>query len=432
MVNYHSQPSGPLKGAIRVPSDKSISHRAVILSSIAEGTSILRHLLMGEDNKATMNAMQAMGASIQAIDSATYQVEGVGLYGLQQAPIPLNMGNSGTGLRLLTGLLAGQSFESQLVGDQSLMKRPMKRIVVPLKKMGALIATSLEGTPPLHILPAAFLHGIQYSMPVASAQVKSCLLLAGLYADSPTEIIEPVPTRNYTEQLLSIMGAPIQVQGSTITLKRCQRLNPLDITIPADISSAAFFMVAATIIPGSELVLQEVGINPTRTGIINILKAMGADIQLENISEISGESVADIRVRSAQLTGIEIPVDQVPLAIDEMPVILIAAACAKGNTLLRGAEELRVKESDRIAAMADGLERLGIVVEVFSDGMHVEGGGLQGGEVDSFSDHRIAMSFLMAGAVASGPVIVRDCDNIETSFPDFIATAANIGLRIEC
>lgn len=430
MVEFTSKPSAPLKGTARVPSDKSISHRALLLSSIAEGESTLHHLLMGEDNKATMAAMQAMGVKIEALDDNTHLVKGVGLFGLTPPQDPLNLGNSGTGMRLLAGLLVGQPFESRMVGDASLMQRPMKRIVEPLRKMGARIAMSLNGTPPLHILPTHNLHGIQYKMPIASAQVKSCLLLAGLYATGKTEIIEPAPTRDHLERMLQAMGYVIHHNENSISLKSGGHLTGCEMHIPADISSAAFFIVAASIIPTSEIVLTQVGVNFTRIGVITILKKMGADIRLSNPIERSGEPVADINVRFAQLKGIDIPMNQVPLAIDELPVILIAAACAKGKTLLKGAKELRVKESDRIAAMAEGLQRLGITVEVFEDGMCVEGGTLQGGTVDSFADHRIAMAFVIAGAAAQAPVTIHNCENIETSFPQFKETATSLGLEI--
>jgi len=430
MVDFVSQPSCSLTGSIRVPSDKSISHRALLLSSIAEGESRLYNLLMGEDNQATMAAMQAMGVDITTIDEAAHRVRGVGLLGLSQPKDPLNLGNSGTGLRLLAGLLAAQPFESRLVGDASLMQRPMKRIVEPLRKMGACIAMSLEGTPPLHLLPSRALHGIRYEMPIASAQVKSCLLLAGLYATGKTEIIESVPSRDHTESLLQAMGAAIVCQENTVTLQGGSKLQAQDITVPADISSAAFFIVAASIVPNSEIILTDVGINRTRIGVINILNMMDADITLENKREFSHEAVADIRVRTAALKGIEIPVAQVPLAIDEFPIIAIAAACAKGQTIIKDAKELRVKESDRISAMAAGFTKLGITVETYEDGMVIEGGVLQGGDVESFSDHRIAMSFAIAGAIAKDKVTIHDCKNVETSFPGFVELANQLGLKV--
>lgn len=430
---YKSHPcETPLKGAVRVPSDKSISHRALLMGAIAEGTSIVHNLLMGEDNKATLSALSSMGVPIEAVNATTHKIDGVGLFGLQ-APSgkQLNLGNSGTGIRLLAGILAAQPFESILVGDDSLMKRPMRRIIEPLRAMGGLIGMSLEGTPPLHILPAQRFHGIRYEMPVASAQVKSCLLLAGLFAVGDTIIVEPTPSRDHTERMLIAMDYPIEREGSTITLQDGGRLRAGSIQVPADISSAAFFIIAALIQPDSEVLLEEVGINPTRTGILTILEAMGADIELRNRREFSNEPVADIFVKSSMLQGVKIDPTLVPLAIDELPILMIAAACAKGTTVLRGAEELRVKESDRIEAMANGLKELGIQVEVFEDGMAVTGGEFTGGSIDSFTDHRIAMSFLIAGAVAKQPIEVRRCENIETSFPGFSEQAKQINLNIE-
>ncbi len=430
MVNFRSQTSRALTGTVRVPSDKSISHRALLLASIAEGESVVHNLLMGEDNKATMAALQAMGITISMANSNTHCIKGVGLQGFNPSNTPLDLGNSGTGLRLLAGLLVGQSFESSLVGDSSLMQRPMQRIVVPLKKMGAHITMSSEGTPPLHISSTSELHGMTYAMPVPSAQVKSCLLLAGLYAAGRTEIIEPSPSRDHTERLLTAMGYPLERCGNRVSLYGKGCLNAQEIYIPADLSSAAFFMVAASIIQGSNILLTQVGINPTRMGVINILRMMGADICLENVTQLGNEPVADIRVHFSQLKGVNIPVDQVPLAIDELPIILIAAACAQGITTLKHAKELRIKESDRIQAMAEGLKSLGITVVVFEDGMSVEGGILNGGEVDSFDDHRIALSFAIAGAKAKEAVIIRNCDHVNTSFPDFIKLAKSIGLRL--
>jgi len=430
MVNFRSWPCRALTGTVRVPGDKSISHRALLLASIAEGESIVHDLLMGEDNKATMAALQAMGVAINPTNYNTHRIKGVGLQGLNPPNIPLDLGNSGTGLRLLAGLLVGQSFESSLIGDSSLMQRPMQRIVDPLKKMGAHITMSSEGTPPLHILPTSKLHGVTYAMPIASAQVKSCLLLAGLYATGKTEIIEPSPSRDHTERLLTAMEYPLEHCGNRVSLCGKGCLSAQEIYIPADLSSAAFFMVAASIVPGSNILLSQVGVNPTRIGVINILRMMGADLCLENVTQLGNEPVADIRVRYAQLKGINIPEDQVALAIDELPVILIAAACAQGVTTLRHAQELRVKESDRIQAMAEGLKSLGITVLVFEDGMSVEGGILHGGKVESFGDHRIALSFAIAGARAKGAIIIRHCDHVNTSFPDFIKLAKSIGLKL--
>jgi len=446
MVDYIVQPcTTPLKGALRVPSDKSISHRALLLSALAEGTSFLHHLLLGADNYATLHALQAMGVTIEAVTvkeergetkgEDLYQVKGVGLHGLQPPDYPLDLGNSGTSMRLLAGLLAGQSFASQLVGDASLTNRPMKRIVEPLKQMGAIIKMSARGTAPLHLFPASALRAISYSMPIASAQVKSCLLLAGLYAAGKTCVTESTLTRDHTERLLQMMNYPVHSEktasGHRVCLQGGGTLCGRTIKIPADISSAAFFIVAATLIPDSEIVLLQVGVNPTRTGLLTILKAMGADIVVKNQRLQNGEPVADLHVRTATLNGIVIPIDQVPLAIDELPIALIAASCAKGKTILRGAGELRVKESDRIDAIAQGLKSLGIEVEVFPDGLAVCGGHLKGGVIDSFGDHRIAMSFVIAATRAAEPVRIQNCDNVETSFPGFKEMAAVLGISIE-
>jgi 3-phosphoshikimate 1-carboxyvinyltransferase len=334
-------------------------------------------------------------------------------------------------MRLLAGVLAGQNFETILTGDESLLKRPMLRIVNPLKEMGAQIDLEPDGTAPLRIRPSDQLQGIHYVMPVASAQVKSCLLLAGLYAEGETTIISPIMTRDHTERLLEAFDYELNLSGPKVRIEGGGKLHPTYIEVPGDISSAAFFIVAATIIPNSEIVLKQVGVNPYRIGIINILRLMGAHITLENEDLISGEYTADIRVHSAQLHGIDIPLDQVPIAIDEFPVIFIAAACAHGMTTLRGAEELHVKESDRIKVMAEGLKNLGINVEAWPDGMYIEGGEIRGGTVDSEGDHRVAMSFAIAGAVANQQIVIKNCDNVSTSFPNFIEIAQSIGLKIE-
>jgi len=334
-------------------------------------------------------------------------------------------------MRLVAGILAGQAFDSELIGDESLSKRPMKRVSEPLGAMGAVIATAEGGRPPLRIAGGRKLHGIDYQMPVASAQVKSCLLLAGLYADGETSVTEPAPTRDHTERMLRGFGYAVKTQGARVSLQGGGRLKACDIDVPADISSATFFLVGASISPGSDLVLEHVGINPTRIGAIDILKLMGANLELLNPREAGGEPVADIRVRAAGLRGIRIPEDQVPLAIDEFPALFIAAACAHGETVLTGAHELRVKESDRIAVMARGLQRLGIAARETPDGIVIQGGRLQGGEIDSHGDHRIAMSFAVAALAASGPVTVRDCKNVDTSFPGFAQLAARAGLSIK-
>jgi 3-phosphoshikimate 1-carboxyvinyltransferase len=337
-------------------------------------------------------------------------------------------------MRLLCGLLAGQPFASTLMGDASLSRRPMRRVTDPLAQMGAAIDTTPAGTAPLRIHPVDRLHGIDYAMPVASAQVKSCLLLAGLYADGETCVTEPAVTRDHTERMLATFSCPVQRDGARVCLRGGSRLTAAPVVVPADISSAAFFLVGASIAAGADVVLPAVGVNPTRIGVLNILRAMGADIEIANPRDCGAEPVADLHVRSARLSGIEIPRDQVPLAIDEFPALFIAAACADGETLLTGAEELRVKESDRIAVMAAGLGALGVDAEVLPDGIRIRGvgnGRLGGGTVHSHGDHRIAMAFAMAALRAAEPIVVQDCANVDTSFPGFAMLAAGAGLGIE-
>lgn len=420
-------------GELRVPGDKSISHRAVMLGAIAEGVTEVSGFLQGEDNLATVNAFRAMGVDIVQHDDTALTISGVGLHGLQAPQTVLDLGNSGTSIRLLSGLLAGQKFDSVLTGDCSLQKRPMRRVTDPLASMGAMIGTTEQGTPPLAIKGGACLHGIDYIMPMASAQVKSCLILAALYASGVTRITEPAPTRDHTERMLAGFGWPLERQGDTVVVTpEGARLSACKVDVPADISSAAFFMVAASIVPGSDLLLRHVGVNPTRIGVINILRKMGADIKIDNEREIGGEPVADVRVRSAPLKGIAIPQDQVPLAIDEFPALFIAAACAEGETVLTGAEELRVKESDRIQSMADGLAALGVDAVARQDGIIIRGAGrIAGGEVESHGDHRIAMAFTVAGLIAKAPVTIRDCSNVNTSFPGFITLARQVGVNVE-
>jgi 3-phosphoshikimate 1-carboxyvinyltransferase len=355
-VKYVLQPGGHLRGAFRVPGDKSISHRSIMLGSLAEGVTEVEGFLEGEDALATLQAFRDMGVKIDGPAEGRVTIHGVGLHGLQQPRKALDLGNSGTSIRLMSGLMAGQHFDVEMIGDESLSKRPMERVAKPLRSMGAVIeSTGEKGTPPLTVRGGKTLHGIHYDMPMASAQVKSSILLAGLYAEGETSVTEPAPTRDHTERMLNGFGCQVSVNGATATVRGGQALKATQIDIPADISSAAFFMVGASIAPNSDITLQHVGINPTRTGVIDILQLMGANIELLNQREVGGEPVADIRVRSAQLRGIEIPEALVPLAIDEFPVLFVAASCAEGKTVLRGAEELRVKESDRIQVMADGL-----------------------------------------------------------------------------
>ncbi|HET8610672.1 MAG TPA: 3-phosphoshikimate 1-carboxyvinyltransferase [Burkholderiales bacterium] len=430
-MDYLIHPGGALRGRIRVPGDKSVSHRSIMLGAIADGVTHISGFLEGEDALATMAIFRAMGVRINGPDHGDVTVHGVGLHGLKAPNTVLDCGNSGTAMRLLTGLLCGQRFDCELTGDDSLRRRPMRRIADPLSRMGARIGTAERGTPPLVIHGNAGLHGIDYALPVASAQVKSALLLAGLYASGRTCVTEPAPTRDHTERMLQGLGYPVMRDGSMVCVDGGGRLTARDIEVPADISSAAFFMVGASIAPGSDLLLEHVGVNPTRTGIIDILRLMGASIDITNQRDAGGEPVADIRVRHAPLHGIAIPEELVPLAIDEFPVLFVAAANAAGRTTLSGAAELRVKESDRIQVMADGLQALGVRAQPTPDGMHIDGGGYRGAAVDSHTDHRIAMSFAMAALNASAAITVNDCANVATSFPGFVQLARSAGLNIE-
>jgi 3-phosphoshikimate 1-carboxyvinyltransferase len=420
-----------LQGTVRVPGDKSISHRSIMFGSLAEGTSHISGFLEGEDSLNTLRAFQAMGVNIDGPVAGRVTIHGVGMHGLQPPAYALDLGNSGTSMRLLAGLLAGQKFDVELIGDVSLSKRPMKRVTDPLSQMGAKIDTAADGKPPLKITGNQSLKGFSYKMPMASAQVKSCCLLAGLYAQGQTCVTEPATTRDHTERMLRAFGCDIEVAGATACITGPAKLIATDIDVPADISSAAFFMVGASIAPGSDIMLQHVGINPTRTGVIDILKLMGADITLLNLQEVGGEPVADIQVKSAKLKGIHIPEALVPLAIDEFPVLFVAAACAEGQTVVTGAEELRVKESDRIQVMADGLQALGIDAQPTADGMIIQGGQIQSGRVHSHDDHRIAMAFTMAALRASGEIHIDDCDNVNTSFPGFADLATSCGMSIQ-
>jgi 3-phosphoshikimate 1-carboxyvinyltransferase len=429
-LTYRLQPGGRMSGRVRVPGDKSISHRSIMLGALAEGRTEISGFLEGEDALATIAAFRAMGVRIDGPEQGRVTVHGVGLHGLKPPATAIDCGNSGTSMRLLAGLLAGQAFDSVLIGDASLSVRPMRRVTDPLARMGASISTSEAGTPPLRIQGGQSLRGIQYDSPVASAQVKSCILLAGLYAQGQTCVSEPPVSRDHTERMLAGMGYPLERSGTTVCLQGGGQLTAGSIDVPADISSAAFFMVGASIAPGSDLLLEHVGINPTRTGIIDILRLMGADIELLNERDSGGEPVADIRVRHAPLRGVRIPEELVPLAIDEFPVIFIAAACAQGETLLTGAAELRVKESDRIAVMADGLRTLGIDAEALADGMRIQGGTMGGGHFNSHDDHRIAMSFAIAALRATGEIRIDGCAIVGTSFPDFAGLTRQLGLRL--
>ena len=430
-VTFTVHPGGSFSGTVRVPGDKSISHRAVMLASLAEGQSEVRCFLTGEDCLSTMKAFRAMGVRIDQLAETHLRVHGVGLHGLREPAQALDLGNSGTSMRLMTGLLAAQNFPSTLIGDESLSRRPMRRIVDPLRQMGAQIETTARNTAPLRIQAAAGgLAGISYKSPVASAQVKSGILLAGLYARGRTEVFEPEPSRDHTERMLRAFGVQVDAAPGRAAVVGGQALRASNVEVPADISSATFFMLGAAIVPGSELLLSDVGINPTRTGVIEILRRMGADIELLNQRHFGGEPVADLRVRGRRLHGIDVDHVLVANAIDEFPAIFVAAACARGETVVTGAAELRVKESDRIQAMCDGLQALGISALAQPDGARITGGRMQGATVDSKGDHRIAMSFAVAALRAEQPIRILDCANVNTSFPGFADLAASAGLNI--
>lgn len=429
-IDWISAPAGPVRGDITVPGDKSISHRAIMLAALAEGSSRISGFLEGEDTRATAAIFRSLGVGMETPSPSERIVHGAGLHGLKPPTHDLDCGNSGTGMRLLTGLLAGQRFDNTLIGDDSLSRRPMRRVIEPLSMMGAHVEAGEGGLPPLRIQGGQSLKGIAYSSPVASAQIKSAVLLAGLYAQGYTEVREAHPTRDYTERMLSAFGWPVEFSAGRARLSGGHRLRATDVHVPADFSSAAFFIVAATLVPGSELILRDVGLNPRRIGLLHVLRAMGADIHADNRREQGGEVIADLVVRHAELCGIEVPVEDVPDMIDEFPILFVAAAAARGITTIRGAAELRVKESDRIATMVAGLRALGIAVEETPDGAIVEGGGFRGGGVDSRGDHRVAMSFAVAALVAADAVRIGDCANVATSFPGFVALANGSGFAI--
>lgn len=429
-LNYTVSPGGSLKGRLTIPGDKSITHRAILLASIAEGESTIHRPLKALDCMGTLKAMEQLGVKTYWKTPEILCIQGQGKNNFQSPLASLDMGNSGTSARLITGLLSGAGMTATLIGDESLSKRPMARVLTPLKSMGAAIEASTNNTLPLTLFPQKNLRGISYELPIPSAQVKSAILLAGLYAEGETTVIENIPTRDHTERMLKTFQYPVMLNNNVISLNSKSILKPTTITIPGDISSAAFFMVAATITPNSDILLENIGINPTRTGVIHILKAMGADITFLNERKEGEEPVADIRIKSAELKGITIPQEHIASAIDEFPILFIAASKATGVTILRGASELRVKESDRLASMSAGLKILGISHELYEDGIAIEGGDFQGGEVNSFGDHRIAMAFLVAGHVAKSPVLVKNCHNIETSFPHFKELASSLGVNL--
>ncbi|HET7269180.1 MAG TPA: 3-phosphoshikimate 1-carboxyvinyltransferase [Oleiagrimonas sp.] len=430
MSDWSSRKAGALQGALTVPGDKSVSHRAVMLAALAEGTSHIRGFLEGEDTRATAHVMQQLGVRIDTPAAGERIVHGVGLHGLKAADGPLDCGNSGTGMRLLAGLLAGQTFDSVLTGDASLSRRPMLRVTEPLMGMGALVEATWQGFPPLLVRGGRSLCGGAHEPQVASAQVKSALLLAGLYADGPTVVREKRPTRDYTERMLAAFGWPVTFDPGHVRLDAGGQLTATDVQVPGDFSSAAFFLVAACIVPGSELRLPGVGLNPRRTGLLDALQMMGADIQVDNRRQAAGETVGDLVVRHAPLRGIDVPEALVPDMIDEFPALFVAAAAATGTTTIHGAAELRVKESDRLAVMATALRTLGVTVEETPDGASIVGGALGGGVVDSHGDHRIAMSMAAAGLVSSGTVRIRDCANVATSFPGFVEKANACGFAL--
>ncbi len=402
-----------------------------MLGSIAEGRTNVSGFLPGEDCLATMAAMRQLGVNIEQHSETEVSIDGVGLRGLQPPQAELDLGNSGTAMRLMAGLLAGQAFDSVLTGDESLSGRPMGRIIKPLTMMGAAIESDCDGTPPLQISGGVRLQGISYRMPVASAQVKSSILLAGLYANGATEVFEPAAARDHTERMLKSMGVYVYISGRRIGINRVRRLKACDIKVPADLSSAAFVILAALLSEDADILIRDVGINPTRTGVIDILQEMGADIRFERPQLFGSEPVTDIRVRSSKLHGGTVDPGLVSLAIDEFPVLFVAAAAATGKTVFSGLEELRVKESDRIAAMAAGLQALGIEVEEKPDGAIVHGGRFKGGTAESCGDHRVAMSLAIAGTVADSEVTVRDVAAVDTSFPEFRTCMASIGTNIE-
>ncbi len=419
-----------LHGTLAIPGDKSVSHRAVMFAALADGVSRIDGFLEGEDTRSTAAIFSRLGVRIDTPSASQRIVHGVGVDGLRAPQGELDCGNAGTGMRLLAGLLAAQPFDSVLVGDESLSRRPMRRVTGPLAQMGARIDTEDDGTPPLRIHGGQPLRGIDFVSPVASAQVKSAVLLAGLYADGDTAVTEPHPTRDYTERMLSAFGVEIEFSPGKARLRGGQRLRATDIAVPADFSSAAFYIVAASIIPGSEVVLRAVGLNPRRTGLLAALRLMGANIQEENPGEHGGEPVADLRVRYAPLHGAVIPEDVVPDMIDEFPALFVAAAAAQGQTVVSGAAELRVKESDRLGAMAHGLRTLGVQVDETPDGATIHGGPIGGGRIDSHGDHRIAMAFAIAGQLASGEVEIDDIANVATSFPGFDTLARSAGFAL--
>ena len=430
MKSYRVSPASKVFGRVRVPGDKSISHRTVMLGGIADGKTEVSGFLASADCLATLAAFRAMGVQVERHSETALTVHGRGLHGLSAPQQVLDMGNAGTAIRLTIGLLSGQRFQSSLTGDESLRSRPMERVAKPLRMMGADITTT-DGKPPVTVRPVQRLAAIDYVLPVASAQVKSAILLAGLYAEGTTTVTEPAPTRDHSERMLRGFGVSVETQGPRIRLAGGQKLSGAHIDVPGDISSAAFFLVAGALAGIDGFVVENVGINPTRTGVIDILKLMGADIRLHPRASQGAEPVADIELRRSALHGVRVPEEFVPLAIDELPVLFVAAAAATGETIFTGAAELRVKESDRLAVMAEGLTHLGVENELAPDGIRIQGGSrFKGGEIMSHGDHRIAMAFAIASLFSDGEILVRDVENVGTSFPGFVGTACQCGLKV--
>jgi len=428
-ARYRVEPVAQVGGELRVPGDKSISHRALMLGGISAGRTQVSGFLESADCLATMAALRALGVQIERGGTGVVTVTGAGPGGLRASPHPLDMGNAGTAMRLSMGLLCGQPFSSTLIGDASLMQRPMERVARPLRLMGARIDTR-EGRPPVVLHGGATLTGIDYAMPMASAQVKSAILLAGLQARGVTRVTEPAPTRDHTERMLRGFGAAVSRTGATVELAGGQRLQGATVRVPGDFSSAAFFIVAGCLGAPAGLTLRGVGVNPTRTGLLDMLRLMGADITVTAVADAGPEPMADITVRASPLRGVTMPPGLVPLAIDELPVLFIAAACARGETVVTGAEELRVKESDRLAVMAEGLGAVGIGCQLLPDGLRIQGGTVQGGRINSHGDHRIAMSFAIASVRARAAIEIDDVANVSTSFPGFPESARAVGLAV--
>ncbi|MGA2024206.1 MAG: 3-phosphoshikimate 1-carboxyvinyltransferase [Steroidobacteraceae bacterium] len=427
---YVVQPARAVSGELRVPGDKSISHRALMLGGIAEGPTEVSGFLASEDCLSTLAALRALGVEIERPGETEVRVQGAGLEGLRAPGAALDMGNAGTAMRLCMGLLAGQPFDSTLVGDASLMRRPMERVAQPLRAMGAQIETE-AGKPPVRIRGGTGLKAIDYTLPMASAQVKSAVLLAGLYAEGRSSVTEPAPTRDHTERMLRGFGVPVARDGARVSLEGGARLRGCRIEVPGDFSSAAFFIVAGVLGARAGLTVRAVGVNPTRTGLLDMLQLMGADIRVEPYTGALAEPIADIHVRASELSGIRVPERLVALAIDEFPAFFIAAAAARGETLVSGAGELRVKESDRLAAMAQGLQAVGIDCELLSDGLRIQGGVLRGGRVQSHGDHRVAMAFAIASLRAQACIEIEDVANVATSFPGFPQLARSVGLMVQ-